>query len=221
MEADARTSIAHDFRNMLQVVSSSVQVARRHLIDRSDRELAETLDGALEALERANYLARRLGSPGFLTEPEPVLIQSLVPSLRRLLSRALGDAIWLQTLVSEDLPPVLCNRHQLEDVFLNLAVNARAAMPDGGAFIIEARACVPHAHSQGCVAISFTDTGMGMTPEVAAQAFERRFTTKLSEGNSGLGLYNVRQFANGLGGSADIISTHKNGTCIRLHLPGS
>lgn len=211
--------LAHDFRNMLQLASSSVGLARRHVLKGGDSDLDALLDAALDALDRANLLARRLTVPGAQGgEIERVLLQTLVPELRNLLGPALGGGINLESLVADDLQPVLCDRLELQNVLLNLAVNARQAMPRGGTLIIEAVRCARSDHGD-CIALAVTDTGRGMTKEIAEQAFEPFFSTRLLEGGSGLGLYNVRRFAESIGGSVQLSTKANSGTRVLLHLP--
>ena len=211
--------LAHDFRNMLQLASSSVGLARRHVTGTGDSDLDALLQAALEALDRANLLARRLTVPGVQSgEIEPVLLQTLVPELRTLLSPALGGGICLESLVTDDLQPILCDRLELQNALLNLAINARQAMPRGGTLMIEAAHCARRDHHD-CITLGVTDTGRGMTKEVADRAFEPFFSTRLLEGGSGLGLYNVRRFVEGIGGSIQLYTKANSGTRVVLHLP--
>jgi signal transduction histidine kinase len=120
---------------------------------------------------------------------------------------------------ADHLPALRCDPGDLENVLLNLAINAREAMPGGGRLLIEASAD-RIAHSlAGTVTISVSDTGCGMPAEIAARAFERSFSTKSGSGPRGLGLAAVRQFARDLGGNATLQSKVGGGTCIRLRLP--
>lgn len=212
--------IVHDFRNVLQLAISAVRVTRRRLVE-SDRALAGTLADALDALEWATLLAQRLSTPGAqIIEPELVHVAAKVLGLRRLLVQALGDGIRLETLVSNDLSPVLCDGQQLDDALLNLAVNARDAMSGEGVLLIEALRCEQDGHRPGCVALTVADTGCGMPREVADLAFEPFFTTKADRGGTGVGLHNVRSFVEQLGGSVELLTSETGGTRIRLHLPG-
>ena len=216
----ASLSLAHDFRNLLQLANSGVSLARRQLISRREVQLASTLHDAIEALERANVLARRLSGAGAAEDVEDdVLLQEVVPELRSLLSHALGGRIELESVVASDLPPIRCDRLQLENVLLNLAVNSRHAMPRGGRLMIEAVPCVRHDHRH-CVILNVTDSGHGMSEEIASRAFEPFFSTRLLDGGTGLGLFNAREFAEALRGSAQLSSKEGVGTCVTLHLPG-
>jgi signal transduction histidine kinase len=215
----AALRLAHDFRNMLQLANSATRLVRREMAARSEHELAAMLDDTLDALDRANLLAQRLsGGASSESEPEDVLLQRIVPELRTLLSRALGDEVRLESLVAEDLPPLHCDRLELENVLLNLALNACQAMPNGGTLIIEALPCVDRNHLR-CIKLSVTDTGHGMTEDVAEKAFEPFFSTRLLDGGSGLGLHNVQAFARKLGGNVRLLTKANEGTRVILHLP--
>jgi signal transduction histidine kinase len=220
MRAANGRNLAHDFRNMLQCATSALRVARRRIAGPAEGDLAAGLDDALGALERANLLAHRMvAADGKEETPEPVSVSAVLLSMRGLLRHALGDDIRLETLVFEDLRPVLCDSSQLENVLLNLAMNSRDAMPDGGALIIEARRCRAAAHGAGCVTLSVIDSGSGMPPEIAREAFRPFFTTKASGGGTGLGLHNVWTFVDKLGGEVEIHSSNGAGTRVDLHLP--
>jgi len=218
---NASLSLAHDFRNLLQLATSGVSLARRQLLSKSEVRLASMLHDSIEALERANVLAQRLSVAGAADcTQEDVLLQQAVPGLRGLLSRAIGGRIEFQSLVTSDLPSIRCDRLQLDNVLLNLVLNARQAMPRGGTLMIEAVPCVGHDH-RDCVALSVTDTGLGMSEDVASRAFEPFFSTRLLDGGTGLGLSNARAFAEALGGSVELSSKPDVGTRVTLHLPGN
>jgi signal transduction histidine kinase len=212
--------LAHDLRNMLQCATSAVRVTRRSLAGSGDWTLAATLGDALEAIERAGLLAHRLAqqSPP-VPRLELVAVHEVVLSMRSLLKHLLGEAVRIDTLVSETIPPLRCDREELENAIMNMALNSREAMPDGGLLIIEARRCQQSGHSQECIALSVLDSGGGMPPEVAAQAFRPFFTTKGAAGGTGLGLSSVRGFAQRQGGTAEIRTSESGGTCVTLHLP--
>lgn len=218
-----RDTLAHDFRNLVQCAVSALRVARRLLEEHSDQPAGAAISDAMGALERAVPLAQGLASPAALPEPlEEVSLPSVIHSLRRMLRHALDPSIRLDTLVSESVPPLRCPAGALENVLVNLVVNARDSIEGAGTIVIEARECtVPHEHVAGrtCVVVAVTDTGCGMPPEVVQQAFRRLFTTKGPGSGQGLGLASVRAFAERLGGSADIRSGVGTGTTVRLHLP--
>jgi signal transduction histidine kinase len=213
-------SIVHDFRNLLQCATSALRVTRRRLAGHAEADLAANVGNALEALDRANLLAHRLLTRKLVeTETVPVSITALILSLRGILRHAVGEDVRLETLVSGRPMPLRCDPHQLENVLVNLAVNARDAMPEGGVLIIESRECRHPGHAPHCIALSAIDTGCGMSPEVAEQATRPLFTTKPIGRGCGLGLSSVREFAEQLGGSVEIRTAQGSGTCIRIHLP--
>jgi signal transduction histidine kinase len=114
---------------------------------------------------------------------------------------------------------VTCDPRQLDEALVNLAVNARDAMPHGGDLMIEGRKCPEAAHGTRCVVIDVIDGGCGMPPDVVERAFRPFFTTKGPGKGTGLGLTAVRNFVEQSGGSVDIRSAQARGTCVRLHLP--
>lgn len=209
----------HDFRNLLQLAASTLGIARRRIRRGDSSDLDSILLGALEALDRANLMAHRLGPTDCGgADVEPVLLQTLVPELRALLSHALGDGIRFESLVAGDLRPVVCDPLELENALLNLALNARQAMTDEGTLTIEAVTCARRDHGE-CVALAVADTGCGMAEEVAKRAFEPFFSTRLLDGGSGVGLYNVRRFIETAGGSVQLSTRKNEGTRVTLHLP--
>jgi signal transduction histidine kinase len=218
-----RDALAHDFRNLVQCALSALRVARRLLEERSDRPAAAAISDAMGALERSVPLARTLASPAASPDPlEDVCIPSVILSLRRMLRHALDPSIRLDTLVSRSLPSLRCPPGALENALVNLVVNARDSIDGPGTVVIEARQCMAvHEHEPGgtCLVLAVTDTGCGMPPEIARQAFRRLFTTKGPGPGQGLGLASVRAFVERLGGSAEIRSAPGAGTTVRLHLP--
>lgn len=218
---NASLSLAHDFRNLLQLAMSSARIARRELLSKCDLRLASLLEDAVQALDRAAVLAKRLSGPeAGRDDQEDVLLEETVRELRGLLSQAIGGTIELQSLVASNLPAIRCDRLQLENVLLNLALNARHAMPSGGTLTLEALPCSCRDHLN-CIVLSVTDTGRGMSEDVAARAFEPFVSTRLLEGGTGLGLFNARTFAEALGGSIQLSTRENAGTRVTLHLPGT
>jgi signal transduction histidine kinase len=138
-----------------------------------------------------------------------------------ILRYATGRGIELQTVLAPDCPPVFCDPNQLENAVLNLVVNARDAMPDGGRIEIETAKRFVGGESGGAhAAISVKDTGRGMPPDVVLRAFEPFFTTKGEKG-TGLGLAQVQSLARQAGGYVTIESTPGKGTTVTLHLPAA
>jgi signal transduction histidine kinase len=221
--ADDSANTAHDFGNVLQCATSALRVCERQLLDRGQPDLATMISDAQEALARASVLAVRLaGADRGRRAVLPVSVAEVILSMLMLLRQAVGDGVALQTVVADRLPPVLCDVLDLETVILNLTINAREAMPDGGRLTIQARpSMIGAAGVANGVTISVSDTGCGMTADVARRAFERSFSTKGDAAGRGLGLAAVRQFAGNAGGSVDLQSSVGGGTSVKLHLPAA
>lgn len=221
--ADVSATTAHDFGNVLQCATSALRVCERQLLDRGQADLALMISDAQEALARASVLAVRLAVAGRGRGAIlPVSVAEVILSMLKLLRRAVGDSVALQTVVADQLPPVLCDVVDLETVLLNLSINAREAMPEGGRLTIQARPSrVGGTGVAGGVTISVADTGCGMTAEVAERAFERSFTTKSAGAGRGLGLAAVRQFACNAGGTVALRSSVGSGTKVKLRLPAA
>jgi PAS domain S-box-containing protein len=222
--------VAHDFNNVLQVLRGNLELLdKRHAGDVWTRE---RLDKALDAVERGAKLASQLLAFGRQQPLQPVVI-NLAPAIRGmddLLRRALGETIEMETVVAGGLWNTLVDIHQLENVILNLAINARDAMPDGGKLTMElANAMlddqyvtgVPDVPAGQYVMLAVTDTGTGMPPEVVEQAFEPFFTTKAEGQGTGLGLSTAYGFVRQSGGHVRIYSEVGYGTTIRIYLPRS
>jgi signal transduction histidine kinase len=220
--AETRETAAHDFGNLLQCAVSALRLCERQLRLRGEAELAAMTADAQEALDRATVLALRLaGAERRPRTVRPLRVAQVIGSMLGLLRHALGEKVVLETAIAEHLPAVRCDRGDLENVLLNLAINAREAMPGRGRLLIEASADRIAGSLAGTMTISVSDTGCGMPAEVAARAFERSFSTKAGGGPRGLGLAAVRQFARDVGGSATLESEVGRGTSIRLRLPAA
>jgi PAS domain S-box-containing protein len=220
--------VAHDFNNLLTVMSGNIETLKRRLP--ADSRLHRLVDAALRGAERAATLTHRLlaFSRRQPLDPKPVEPNRLVAGMSDLLRRTLGEAIAIETVVGAGTWRIRCDPNQLESAILNLAVNARDAMPDGGKLTIEtANAYIDAAYAaaQGdmtpgqYLVISVTDTGTGMTREVADKAFEPFFTTKEVGQGTGLGLSQAYGFVKQSGGHIKIYSEPREGTTIRLYLP--
>jgi len=220
--------VAHDFNNLLTVITGNLETLQRRLA--ADSKLHRQIDAALRGTERAATLTHRLlaFSRRQTLDPKPVEPNRLVVGMSDLLRRTLGEAISVETVVGAGAWRIRCDPNQLESAILNLAVNARDAMPSGGKLTIEtANVYVDDAYAaaQGdmtagqYVVISVTDTGTGMTREVAEKAFEPFFTTKAIGHGTGLGLSQVYGFAKQSGGHIKIYSEPGAGTSIKLYLP--
>ena len=227
MEAIGQLSggIAHDFNNMLTVVISSLDKLRELNADQPKAlKRAETaLQGALRCADLTRRLltfARRQS-----LEQQPVHIESLVASMSDLLHRTLEDEITLEIHQGEGLWPALADAMQIEAALVNLVINARDAMPEGGRVTIGiANATLdgtgPNAAPAGdYVALSVSDTGTGMAAEVLGRAFEPFFTTKKVGKGTGLGLSIIYGFVRQQGGEVNIESAPGQGTTVTLYLP--
>ncbi len=217
--------IAHDFNNLLTAVIGSLDLLLRRTDDEKIRRLASM---ALQAGERGATLTAQLLSFSRRQHLSPVPVEpnQVVASMADLLARSIGAAVTVELDLADDVWRAMVDPTQLEVVLLNLAINARDAMPSGGVVRIATRnlAAVPDAltaelNPGAYVAIEVADTGAGMTPAVLARAFEPFFTTKGQGKGTGLGLAQVYGFARQSGGTVRIVSAENEGTVIILYLP--
>ena len=217
--------IAHDFNNLLTVVSGNAELLRDQAPD--DR-VARRASAIRRAAKQGERLTRQLlaFSRRQMLRPEPVDLRERTHEISEMLSRSLREDIEISVDIPQDLWPVVVDPAEFELALLNLGVNARDAMPNGGRFRVAARNLSlrgDDAESKGLagdfVAVTLSDTGIGMTAEVQARAFEPYFTTKEVGGGSGLGLSQVYGFARGSGGVALLESEIGQGTSIMLYLP--
>jgi signal transduction histidine kinase/CheY-like chemotaxis protein len=222
--------IAHDFNNMLAVIVGSLNLLERRLA-KGETEVARYIDAALDGAGRAASLTQRLlaFSRQQPLAPEPVDANRMVADMSELLARTLGEEVRIETVLSAGLWKAKADPSQLENVILNLSVNARDAMPDGGRLTIE----TANAHiddddgheneiSPGqYVLVAVSDTGTGMPPEVIARAFDPFFTTKGVGKGTGLGLSQVFGFVRQSDGHVKIDSELGHGTTIKVYLPRS
>ena len=220
--------VAHDFNNLLTVVSGNLQLLEAELSGRPD--LQEIIDSALRAVDRGSGLTRRLlaFARRHSLRPRAVVPQPLMEELGSMLRRTLGETILVQIDCAADVPDIYADPNELDTALVNLALNARDAMPRGGRLGISAREITfDNADNQWklppgrYVAVAVSDTGTGMPPEVQAHAFEPFFTTKGSGKGSGLGLSMVYGFATQSGGSVTIDSRLGYGTRVELVLPAA
>ena len=220
--------IAHDFNNMLAVVMSGLNLLQRKL-KRGETDVDRFIEGAMEGAQRAAALTSRLLAFSRQQQLAPVSLDAnaLVQGMTDLLSRTLGQTIRVETVLSSGLWPTLVDANQLESAILNLAVNARDAMEQGGTLTIETSNCpldaacaTDYAIAPGdYVLIAVTDTGTGMTPDIIAKAFDPFFTTKDVGKGTGLGLSQVFGFIRQSGGHVKIYSELKLGTTVKIYLP--
>ncbi len=217
--------IAHDFNNMLSVVIGGIELAKRRMASGSAGALRH-LDQAMEGANRAAVLTKRLLA---FARAEPLLPTAAAPgaliaNMIDMFDRTLGDRITV-SVQAEATWPIFADAHQLENVLLNLAVNARDAMPDGGtltistANIVLSDGEVAHAAPGDYVCIAVRDAGSGIPPEAIERVFEPFFTTKPRGRGTGLGLSQALGFARQSGGGIAIASTPGRGTIVSLYLP--
>ncbi len=219
-------SVAHDINNLLQSLASVLHLIDRRGANASPEELASLTADGLHAVDRAAVLSKRLMAS---VRPRPptrcrVSVNALLGDLEPLLRWVLGPAIALKLSLADGLLEIWCDPQDLENAVLNLAVNARDAMPDGGVLALQTvsadlvadRAGLAHGEY---VIIAAIDTGHGMTPEVAARAFDPFFTTKSAGSGLGMGLASLKAFASAAGGGADVTSRPGLGAAVRLYLP--
>jgi signal transduction histidine kinase/ActR/RegA family two-component response regulator len=222
--------IAHDFNNMLAIILGSLDLARLKL-KRDDRGAAmKSLDHAQEGAQRAAALTAQLLAFSRSQPLEPRVIEAnrLVQNMSELLRRALGERIQIETVLAGGLWRIDADPSQIENALLNLAVNARDAMPDGGKLTIETgnseldeRYARMHDEVRAgqYVMISVTDTGAGMSQDVIERAFDPFFTTKGVGRGTGLGLSQVFGFVKQSNGHVKIYSEVGKGTTVRIYLP--
>ena len=214
--------LAHDFNNLLTAIYGSVETLQRRLTGAAP-DLRQHIDMALRGAERAAALTQQLLAFARRQplEPKPVNPNRLVGRMTELLRRTLGESISIETVLAGGIWWVSADANQLESAILNLAVNARDAMPSGGKLTIEtANVFLDEAYAAASgeviagqyAMIAVTDTGAGMTPEVISQAFEPFFTTKASGKGTGLGLSSVYGFVKQSGGHVKIYSEPGEGT---------
>ncbi|WP_166038076.1 PAS domain S-box protein [Sphingosinicella sp. YJ22] len=222
--------IAHDFNNLLTVITGNLELAQRQLAGSGNARLERNIANALTGSERAAVLTQRLlaFSRRQPLAPKPIDPNKLVTGMSDLLHRSLGETIAVETVLGAGVWRIEIDPNQLENAILNLAVNARDAMPDGGkltietanthldrAYVAENSEVLPGQY----VAICVTDTGTGMDEETIARAYEPFFTTKEVGKGTGLGLSMVYGFVKQSGGHVKIYSEPGEGTCVKIYLP--
>ncbi|MCA0996641.1 ATP-binding protein [Alloyangia pacifica] len=223
--------LAHDFNNLLAACSGSLEMMRKRLDEGRGDDLAKYLDAAKSATDRAAHVTQRLlaFSRQQSLAPKPTDLVQLTRGMEELVQRTMGPHIEVSTVASDDVWPTHVDPNQLENALLNLCINARDAMPEGGQLTIRIDNCTREADQapEGDLApgdyveVSVTDTGTGMDPSQIARAFDPFFTTKPMGEGTGLGLSMVYGFAQQTGGAAVIRSEKGTGTTVSLLLPRS
>lgn len=232
MEAVGRLTggIAHDFNNMLQGITGALYLIQRKLASGVPEQADRFVTVAMDSANRAAHLTQRLltFSRRQPIDPQPFSVTTTLQSMADLFRRYTGEGVSLAFEFDADLWPVRCDRNQFENALLNLVINARDAMPDGGPLTVSAANTYldpaflrpyPGAQAGEFVEVGVTDVGCGMTPDVLAHAFDPFFTTKpLGEG-TGLGLSMIYGFAKQAGGVVTLESQVGAGTSVRIFLP--
>jgi PAS domain S-box-containing protein len=219
--------IAHDFNNLLAVILNYADFLAEQL---PEGEMRQDVEEIQRAASRAADLTRQLliFARREVTKPELLDMNAVVTGVEKLLRRTIGEQVEFVMSLAPALPSVRADPGQLEQIFLNLAVNARDAMPGGGHLIVETADVMlddlyadahPGAVPGRYVRLSVSDSGIGMTPETAARAFEPFFTTKPAGQGTGLGLATVYGIVTQAGGNAYIYSEPGHGTLVSIHLP--
>ncbi len=221
MVAQMAGAVAHDFNNLLGVMLNSLNLARDTLSPVSSEGRAVNV--GLAAAERSSRLAKRLLRYSRDTQPvlELVDVNKAIENVHILLTRAVARNVRVSLNLSADTITCRADMGRFEDALMNLVINASHAMPDGGTVqIATAIARRPgSATDEREVVVTVADSGVGMSPEVQARAFDRFYTTRAPGQGTGLGLSLVREFAEQTGGRAELVSKPGAGTAIILHLP--
>jgi PAS domain S-box-containing protein len=215
--------VAHDFNNLLMVISGGLGMIERDIAAERRQRI---MDGMRQAADRGASLSRQLlaFSRRQPLKPEPVDLREQIGSMHDLLDRTLRGDVHVRTALAEDLWPIFVDPAELELVILNLCVNARDAMPNGGEIVILAqnlRGQDPEEGNADFVGLSVRDSGTGMPADLVDRVFEPFFTTKEIGKGSGLGLPQVQGFAHQSGGSVHLESELGRGTTVTLRLPRS
>ena len=222
--------IAHDFNNMLTGVIGAIDIMKRRIASGRLDDLDRFMDAASVSAQRAAGLTARLlaFSRRQSLDSRPTDVNALIASLEDLLCRTMSEQISVSILSAGDIPPAVVDANQLESAILNLAINARDAMPEGGALTLETSVTIldtkycqthPGAMPGRYVVVAVSDSGVGMDEDTLAKVFDPFFTTKPVGQGTGLGLSMVYGFAKQSEGQVRIHSTPGHGTSVKLFLP--
>ncbi len=226
--------LAHDFNNMLAAISGSLEMIRMRAAQGRTADLDRYVETALASTNRATALTHRLlaFSRRQTLDPKTADLNTLIAGMTDLYRRTVGPSIQIETELADGLWPTLCDPNQLDNALLNLVINARDAMPDGGHLLIRTanadlngvRATpgdgFPDPVSGGeYVTVTVDDTGTGMVPEVLGRAFDPFFTTKPLGQGTGLGLSMTHGFVQQSGGQVYLRSAPGQGTTVSIYLP--
>lgn len=222
--------IAHDFNNLLTSILGGINLVKRRIASERYQDLDTFLDAAATSAHRAAGLTHRLLAFARRQplDPGPVDVNQLILDMEDLLRRSIGERITLEFNLADDLRPAMTDANQLENALLNLVINSRDAMPDGGRLRVKTGSAVIgpgdrslqlEAEPGEYTVIAVADTGTGMPPETVAKVFDPFFTTKPIGQGTGLGLSMVYGFAKQSGGHVHIESEVGKGTTVRLYFP--
>jgi len=221
--------LAHDFNNLLAAISGSLELIRTRTAEGRTAELGRFVEAAMVSTKRATTLTHRLlaFSRRQMLDSTPTDVNRLVGGMEDLFRRTVGPGIRIETKLAGDLWLTMCDQNQLESALLNLVLNARDAMPDGGNLLIEtANTVCPDwggeprdVPADECVVVSVTDTGTGMAPDVLARAFDPFYTTKPMGQGTGLGLSMIHGYVEQSGGHVLLRSEIGQGTTVTIYLP--
>ncbi|MBV7572595.1 PAS domain-containing protein [Pseudomonas sp. PDM32] len=219
--------VAHDFNNLLQVIAGNLHLLARH--ERGNANVQRRVSASIAAVERGAKLSSQLLAFARRQPLSPAVftLRQIFDGLAELLLRALGETLQVHMTAPEDSWNVFVDRNQLENAILNLAINARDALQGEGRIdlcaeniVLDSKFCVGRGIAPGdYVRVSVSDTGVGMPPQVLAQAFEPFFTTKADGQGTGLGLSMVFGFVKQSGGHIEIASDVGRGTRVQLYFP--
>jgi PAS domain S-box-containing protein len=212
--------VAHDFNNLLMVIGGNAQVLKKYADDEKSQRAVEAIESAARRgaalTSQLLTFARRQN-----VNPQTIHLSERIEAVREVLSTGAGSAIELTTDVKDDVWPIKVDISELETALVNLTINARDAMPDGGAIEISAKNLTldDEAHKGDFVAIRVSDTGTGIPPDVLQKVFDPFFTTKAVGKGTGLGLSQVHGFAYQAGGLVAVASELGQGTTVTISLP--
>ncbi len=226
--------IAHDFNNLLAGITGGLELMRTRIAQGRTAELGRYIDSAMGSANRAAALTHRLlaFSRRQTLDPKPTDVNGLVAGMEELFRNTVGPGVQVETTLTDKPWPTLCDPNQLESALLNLVINARDAMPDGGQLLLETSNTVLRSRRETpkeqppqdvppgeYVCLSVADTGTGMTPDVIARAFDPFFTTKPTGQGTGLGLSMIYGFMHQSGGHVRLRSEVGQGTTVAIYLP--
>ncbi|MBB3217236.1 signal transduction histidine kinase [Ochrobactrum sp. RC6B] len=216
-----RAGVAHELGNLIQIAASALNIIARKAEADGHPVHGAAIDGARVSLDRASVLVRNaIRQAGRIeTTVEPIDVKRSLAEIGDLIRDNWAPGHRVDIRFSESLPAVRCLCLELQSAILNLALNARDSMPEGGQIIIEANAVLQN-NMQQIVEFRVSDSGIGMSPDTIRRAFDPFFTTKVS-GLGGVGLALVKRFAEDAGGSVRLFSEAGAGTTVVLRLPGA